>query len=570
MPDGKRFYWIDHEAPCPYHYLGQSVALKQMTITMKLTKHLLLIILLGSLTLNAQVADPVPDIQASDLTYTLEDFVTIPKSNNTTPRARINMLRELPDSSGRMFVNDLNGPGHIIDGETIHEYLDMKDVFPRFITSPGKGTGFGGVAFHPDFATNGLLYTSHTEWDGGGPTVDFSPEHHNGIALEGVITEWTATDPTANTFAGTRREVMRFSFPHSIHDLQDILFNPLATPDSSDYGNLYICVGEGGTMQWGFANNLQNPNTYMGTIFRVDPLGTNGRNGQYGVPTDNPFVGDSSLGLPEVWVSGFRNPHRLSWDLGGDHKALIGDIGELSIEEVNLVVPGGNYGWSEREGTFEFRGQNDRGRVYPLPANDSGYVYPVAQFDHEDGLAVICGFVYRGQALPELYGEFICGDIPGGRIFHAPIDSLIQGRQFPLKELQLVDANGNPTSLYRIVPGSRVDLRFGQTNDGEIFILTKADGKIRYLAHPQATSVRDRDMAETGTWVPNPTLGVIHFQANGVNTQGMEVDVVGLNGQLYMQEKGTELDLSALATGIYVLQWKNEAGQIGRQAIRKE
>lgn len=516
----------------------------------------------------AQVADPVPDVQPSALTFGLEPFVTVPNTNSGLPRARINLLRELPDGSGRLFVNDLNGPGHLILGDSVVEYLDLREEFPPFIDGPGKGTGFGAFAFHPEFGRNGKFYTTHAEQTGSGP-VDFAPEFFGQIEMEWVLVEWTASDPAANAFSGTRRELLRFSFPHFIHGLQDLSFNPTAAPGSPDYGLLYLCVGEGGSMQRGFTGNLQHPMAYQGTIFRLDPAGTNAANGQYGIPADNPYAQDSSA-LGEVWCSGFRNPHRLAWDPEGGPKVLVGDIGEANIEEVNLAVAGGNYGWHTREGTFEFRGQSQRGDVFSLPAQDSGYLYPVAQYDHDDGPAIVGGYVYRGTALPELDGQYICGDIVNGRLFHAPVDSLVQGRQFPLQEIQIVDENGQPSSLVDAVVGTRMDLRFGQDAAGQVYLLTKADGTIRRLVSTQASHRQDWPAPLQGTWGPNPATDHVRWQGTAAEAPGLHFELWGLDGRRYLAGQGPQVDLSVLPTGVYLLRWQGGRVQPGYQLIRKD
>ncbi len=529
-------------------------------------------VLLGTVisfsTVSAQIADPVPDIQASSLSFRIEEFVTIPNTNSGIPRARINLLRELPDGTGRLVVNDLNGPCHIISGTVVHEFLDLRDEFPNFTASPGKGTGFGAFAFHPEYATNGKWYTTHAETPGSG-TVDFAPESFATIALEWVLTEWVDTDPTDMVFTGTSREMIRFSFPHSIHNLQDLTFNPTVQAGDPDYGLLYLCVGEGGSMQKGFEENLQGLTAYMGTIFRIDPAGTNGLNGQYGIPADNPFAQQPNA-LGEVWASGFRNPHRISWDPEGTHAMLCGDIGEANIEEVNLVEPGKNYGWSQREGAFLFSSVLGRGSVYELPADDSGYVYPVAQYDHDDGPAIVGGYVYRGQELPELTGQYICGDIANGRIFLAPVDSLINGRQFPLQEVQFENENGSPTSVVAQVPGTRADLRFGQDNAGELYILTKTDGKIRKMVSLTSTSVASGVSEQMGYWSPSPTSNMITFHEEVAGKTPVAAKVIGIDGRVLIESQDRAISLAALPHGMYIILWTAANGSTGSQMVRKE
>jgi glucose/arabinose dehydrogenase len=171
-----------------------------------------------------------------------------------------------------------------------------------------------------------------------------------------VITEWTASSPSANVFAGTRRELLRIDYNGTIHGLQDIGFNPYAKAGDEDYGLLYICAGDGGSVAAGRPDWTHKLSSPYGSILRLDPLGTNSVNGRYGIPAANPYANDGKADtLGEIYAWGFRNPHRISWDSQPPHRALIGDIGENQIEEVNLLTKGGDYGYPDREGTFVLR-----------------------------------------------------------------------------------------------------------------------------------------------------------------------------------------------------------------------
>jgi glucose/arabinose dehydrogenase len=213
-------------------------------------------------------------------------------------------------------------------------------------------------------------------------------------------------------------------------------------------------------------------------------------------PPDNPWAGGSGA-APLVWARGLRHPQNLCFDpVTGT--GLLTDIGQMQIEEVNLLARGANYGWPLREGTFAFV-RDEPEQLYGLPADDAsrGLTYPVAQYSHQEGLArpnggnlgyssAICGgFVYRGTAVPALYGHYLCGELVNGRIFHVPLSSLVQGQLATLQELTLL-RDGAPVTLSGLAagPGGRADLRFGQGADGEIYILTKQDGKIRKMAAP--------------------------------------------------------------------------------------
>jgi len=444
----------------------------------------LFVCLLSFVAVQAQVGDPVPDpIVQGGLSVEIEDVFQIPASSSSNPLARINILKTSKDNTGRHFVNDLRGKLYVIINAVPSVFLDLEAVRSNFVDSPGLGTGFGMFEFHPEFQSNGIFYTTHAESPNSG-TPDFTPPISATIRLQWVLTEWTASDPQANVFSGSSRELMRVDFPGTIHGMQDMAFNPTVFSGDADYGMLYLCLGDAGVTLGGTPGNTQVFNSILGNIIRIDPLGNNSANGEYGIPADNPYATAQGDTVREIWTRGFRNPHRISWDLAGDNKMLIGDIGERNLEEVNIGIPGANYGWNKREGTFLFDFQT-RDFVYPLPSNDStfNYTYPVAQYDHDEGFAIVGGFVYRGTAIPELLGKYVFGDIVRGRIFYVDSDSLIMGQQAGISELTLM-VNGMPTTLLDIVGESRADLRFGLDEQNEIYVLTKQDAMVRKMVAP--------------------------------------------------------------------------------------
>lgn len=439
----------------------------------------------------SQITDPVPESPArSGITIELEAFATIPSSNNSAPRARINHLKPMPLGDGALqtlVVNDLRGSLYIIVNGQVREYTDLDAVFPDFVDSPGLGTGFTSFAFHPEYATNGKFYTAHSESPTATP-VDFpNADPAAPVVLHGVITEWVATVPSAATFSGTRRELLRVELAGTIHGMQEIAFNPNPESGDSDYAMLYICIGDGQSTIKGFPENTSRLDSVLGTILRIDVGGNNSANGQYGIPGDNPWADDGDAEtFDEIWAYGFRNPHRISWDTAGDGKMLSGDIGEKNIEELNLVEPGGNYGWNSREGTFVINGdwennpQNGENTdVFPLPADDAtlGYTYPVAQYDHSDGNAIVSGFVYRGSLAPALEGKFIFGDILSGEVFFTEADTLAFGTQAEIKKIDL-SLDGTRTTIKTIGGANRGDLRFGYDENNELYLLEKSRGSI--------------------------------------------------------------------------------------------
>jgi hypothetical protein len=151
---------------------------------------------------------------------------------------------------------------------------------------------------------------------------------------------------------------------------------------------------------------------------------------------------------------------------------------------VNLGLPGRNYGWSQREGTF-VTDEDDPLVLYQLPPNEvRDFTYPVAQYDHDEGRSIVGGFVYRGDAMPELQGKYVFGDIVNGRIFYTDVDELELGQQAEIQELRLT-VGGQEAGFLQLLNATsgaqRADLRFGQGEDGEIYILSKQDGSIRTL-----------------------------------------------------------------------------------------
>lgn len=425
------------------------------------------------------VEDPIPsEPVASGLGLTLEEYVTIPPSSGGTPAARINYLGQIPDGSGRRYVPDLNGSMYlVVDGEPV-EYLDVAAQFGDFSSSPNLGTGFGFVAFHPEFATNGRLYTVHTE--AGDALTSQQPDlpAPATTSVHGVVTEWTADDPAAGTFSGTRREVLRLGFDTFLHGIQEVNFNPTARPGDEDYGLLYLGVGDGEEVP-NFTDGPQNLGVPQGKILRIDPLGSDGAGGGYGVPASNPFVGQAGV-LGEIYAYGLRNPHRFSWDPAGDNRMFLGMIGESNVDSIYEVLPGDNFGWNEREGAFLFK-KSDPTNVYPLPPDDEqyGYTYPVAGYDHDTGRALVGGFVYRGSDVPELQGKYVFGDIVSGRVFYTEVEQMRRGGPLAtIYELALFTPSGTPTTMQQLAGRSRVDFRLGVDAAGELYILSKANGGI--------------------------------------------------------------------------------------------
>jgi hypothetical protein len=471
-------------------------------------------------------SNPIPEpivkrglaVEVKDLVRLLDTRELHPADQDVEPTtwARVSYVRDLPD--GRRFANDSRGLLYLIDANNEpHVYADVAAAFPNLVYNRLE-SGFIGFVFHPEFAKNGLFYTVHSERGPGNPKIpDFIPIGYGlkDVTYHNVITEWHATNPAANTFEGTRREVLRESHvvANLTHPMGAVEFNPTAKPGDPDYGLLYTSGSDHGFSNGG-GPNASNPaqtqrlDSIITAILRIDPRSPSVTHGQkglgdYTIPMANKFAADGDpKTLGEIYAYGFRNAHRLSWDTDGTMFAS--DIGMSQIEEINIVHNGGNYGWMKREGYFEnarVRG-GELNELYPLPPEilsgkvKDGFIYPVAVYDHDEGRSVTDGFAYHGR-IPALKGKFVFGDIYNGRVFASDLaamknaDDGIPETVAPVEEIQLYvrDASGKrvDVSFRDLIEKKmgktvvRCDLHISHSRDGELFLTSRQDGMIRML-----------------------------------------------------------------------------------------
>jgi hypothetical protein len=497
-----------------------------------------LLSLVAAPALRGQITDnPIPaPVEKRGLAVEIKDVVRLPDTRGLRPLdqdvspagwARPNYVRDLPD--GRRFVNDSRGRLYLVGRENqLSIYADVAAAFPYAIYNR-LVSGFSGFTFHPEFAKNGLFYSVHGERGPGNPsTPNFIPPGYTPaqVTYHNVITEWKANDPAAATFGGTRRELLRVAHivQNLTHPYGDVEFNPTAKPGSPDYGLLYTSGSDLGFSNGGgpHANNpgqTQRLDSVIGAILRIDPRspsasgGTKGL-GDYTIPPSNTFAADNdSKTLGEIYAYGFRNAHRLSWDLQ-DGTMFATDIGMNHVEEVNIIRNGENYGWMKREGYWEngmIRPGGALNQLYPLSAailsgqEKDGFTYPVAMYDHTEGAAITGGFTYTGR-IAALRGKFVFGDINRGRLFAADVAALkkaddgVPQTLAPIEEVQLYvrDARGNRDyvtfrDLVERVMGvtvSRADLQLSRAGDGELLLTSRQDGMIRVLVPDSSTATR--------------------------------------------------------------------------------
>ena len=417
-------------------------------------------------------------VTKSGLKIELEDFIQIPPSDQKPPLTRIANMRPGNLGDGALFVSDQRGIIYRVNKGQISIFLDIRSSIADYINAPGLGTGLGSFAFHPDYANNGLMYVTHTE-NFTGKKADHEFADSIKVAMQWVVEELKMNDPKGNVFEGAKRELLRVNVPGAVHGMQDIEFVPGIGENDPDYGLLYIGTGDGGSTIARHPELCHDLKSLLGTIIRIDPLGTNSRNGKYGIPYDNPFVKSTDpLVRKEIYAYGFRNPHRLSWDLTNGKTMFSAEVGETNFEEVNVIVKGGDYGWNLREGKFGIL-WNDLKNNYKVDVKDKGdFIDPFAAYDHIDGNAISGGYVYQGK-LAALKDKYIFGDIVNGKLFYVNINKQLSDSTIH----QIVIMQGSKeTDLIQMSKSKRVDVRIEYDPlTREMYIMTKSDGKIRKI-----------------------------------------------------------------------------------------
>ncbi len=399
------------------------------------------------------ITDPIPEpIAKGDVTIELQPVV----DGLAAPLG----LAVPDDGSKRMLVYDQAGLVWVVTSGGGKLPTPLLDVRGRLVTFGNYDErGLLGLTTHPDFANHPLVYTYTSEPIDVNIVADFVNVMPEGVNNnhQSVIAEWRIDPNDCNRVdPNSRREILRIDKPQSNHNGGTLRFGP--------DGLLYIALGDGGRandiadghVPGGNAQSLQR---VYGKILRIDVDANDSPNGQYGIPADNPFVGQDAV--QEIYAWGLRNPFTFSFD-SNNGDLYVGDAGQNNIEEVDLIVKGGNYGWNVKEGSFWFDstaanlGRVVTGPVRPVPPD---LIDPIAEYDHGEGAVVIGGFVYRGTEIPALQGHYVFGDwgsfaAPSARLFYLDADLVI-------KELHIGEAD-RPTGFW---------LRgFGEDADGELYV----------------------------------------------------------------------------------------------------
>ena len=296
-----------------------------------------------------------------------------------TGLARPVAVRAAGDGSGRLFIVEQPGRIRIIDDGGLRQ-IPFLDIANR-VRDAANEQGLLGLAFHPNYASNGRFFVNYTDLSG-----------------DTVVAEYTRSAGNANlSDPSSEAIIMTIAQPFSNHNGGDLAFGP--------DGYLWIATGDGGS-GGDPQGNGQNPEALLGKLLRVDI--DNGST--YAIPPDNPFADDPEAS-DEIWALGLRNPWRFSFDREtGD--LYIGDVGQSSFEEIDFESgsnPGGrNYGWNTMEGSSCFATSN---------CSADGLTLPVAEYSHGSGCSVTGGYVYRGKRFPALRGLYFYGDYCSGTVW---------------------------------------------------------------------------------------------------------------------------------------------------------
>jgi glucose/arabinose dehydrogenase len=331
------------------------------------------------------------------------------------------------DETNRLFVVEQAGVIRVFENS---ENAAASQVFLDISNHVlfGGEQGLLGLAFHPNYNVNGYFYVDY---------VADNPRRTVIARYQVMANNPNQADPKSELV------ILTVEQPFSNHKGGQLAFG------KDSY--LYIGLGDGGSGGDPLGNG-QNRSTLLGKILRVDVNSPSaGRN--YGIPSDNPFVGNSLGYKEEIYAYGLRNPWRFSFD-SADGKLWVGDVGQDRMEEIDIVEKGKNYGWNIMEGTLCYNPASG--------CNQTGLEMPVWTYTHDVGNAVIGGYVYHGSMLPELSGSYVYGDYGSGKIWALQI-------------------NGTGTPSNTLLANSNLTISsFGLDSLNELYICA-FDGKIYRL-----------------------------------------------------------------------------------------
>jgi glucose/arabinose dehydrogenase len=452
----------------------------------------------------------LPDIQRGTIAVSLNPIAT----GMSAPLYGVSA----PGDTNRLFVLEQNGlvrvlqNGSLLPGSALN--IQSRVSPPLNPANANDERGLLGMTFHPGFndpLSPGYrtLYTYNSEVIPAGSGVTYPAPNGAVQNYKNVINEWKMSDDPNVIDPTSRREVISFGKNAGNHNGGTVAFGP--------DGYLYLALGDGGN-----ANdvgpshiepggNAQNLTTPLGKMLRIDPLDPAlnpgspdpaSSNGQYRIPTTNPFQAPGQV--PEVYAMGLRNPYRFAFDRANG-QLILADVGQNTVEEIDRVTIGGNYGWAVKEGDFLFNRVTGPGGAAGTvgarsPGLPAGLIDPITgtlgtlEYDHQDGISITGGFMYRGSRIPELLGKYVFGDLAlrsapvraDGRLFYADLDTGI------INEFLL------PQFASGVLPNGLTVHGFGEDASGELYAMvtnTPANGTggLIYEFEPPCTADFNHD-----------------------------------------------------------------------------
>lgn len=407
----------------------------------------------------------------------------------------------------RLFVVELTGSIKVINADgTVNpdNFLTM----PANTVMSGSERGFLGLAFHPQYATNGYFFVCYTRVPDGNVIIErrkVNPENPN-VALDGEVLQ-----------------ILSIPHPESAHNGGKLAFGP--------DGYLYIGIGDG----WAPGTNAQDINLNLGKILRIDV--NNATELQpYAIPAGNPYVGVA--GNDEIWAVGLRNPWKYSFDRNtGD--LWLADVGANALEEINHVPStqaGVNYGWMCYEATNV---------VFDCGQPIGNYTFPMASYPHTPSrCSIIGGYVYTGTEFPNLSNKYIFADLCANAILYA-------------------DVNTGVISSSSTIPGDGMYYftTLGQDINGELYIGSSFTGVV-YKIVDQSLARKDFSPA-TVSLTPNPATKDFSLKMSRAQFP-LRVTVIDATGKRLMETQITSesmpVNIEQLQSGIYIVNATDSSG----------
>ena len=412
------------------------------------------------------------------------------------------------NGDSRLFVVQQNGAIKIVLPNGTVNATNFINLSTKIVFSGERG--LLGMAFHPQYATNGYFFV-----------------YYNQVNTGNIIVARYSVNPTNADIAdvSTEKIILNIPKPFTNHNGGSMHF----APD----GKLWISTGDGGS-SGDPNNNSQNKNTLLGKMLRIDVNST----AAYNIPTDNPFVGID--GADEIWCYGLRNAWKFSFDTTTSN-VLIADVGQGQFEEINkmpISQAGINYGWRCYEGDADY---NTTGC-----APKATMTFPLVAYNHAGGkCSVTGGYMYRGSLYPAFSGKYFFADYCSTQIGMMNADNSI---------VWTTAFTGNNFST------------FGQDFNKELYVAAVNSGKI-YKMSTTSLATENNNLYQLSI-SPNPASGKVFVK--GLMTKNNTAEIINIEGRKIQEtivNNDESIDISKLSSGVYFVNVKSEGLKVYSQKL---